>query len=58
MELGTYVAEIVQCGRAPRVTKALLQSKLRQVKEEERRKKQKRPRRRPNDEPNGTESDT
>ena len=40
---------VTKCDRALRVTKALLQSKLRQVREEERRKKQKRPRRPPDD---------
>jgi hypothetical protein len=36
-----------KCGRALRVTKALLQSKLRQIAEEEQRKKQKRNRKPP-----------
>ena len=42
-----------KCGRALRVTKALLQSKLRQVAEEEQRKKQKRNRKPPDTESEG-----
>ena len=49
---------VTKCGRALRVTKALLQSKLRQLREEERRKNQKRHRRGPDDKPNSTGNDS